>query len=288
MVQKQEKGAAMKVPEDRYINVDAINARYWQLGNEGSPIVLIHGLGGCLENWEFNISALSNYHRVYAVDLVGCGLTEKPFVRYSIPYLAEFVHEFMALKNIENSCLIGHSIGAGIAIEMYLTNPARIDRLILVDGFGFGKKLALQFRILAIPILGEQLMKPNRDGLIQFFKMLFYDHTLITDELVAFSFERSSLPGSAEAYLTTLRAHANFFGLKHDHMQRTKENAHQITVPTKIIWGKEDRAIPIEQAFIASKILPDSSLHIINKCGHVPQVEYIEEFNRVVLEFLAQ
>ena len=275
-------------PKDLYIQVGNIKTRYWEMGNEGSTIVLIHGLGGCIENWELNLEALSKRHRVYAVDLVGCGLTEKPSIRYSIPLLAKFVQDFMSLKDIEKPCVIGHSIGAGIAIDMVLLDPARIDRLILVDGFGFGKKLASQFRILAIPILGEQLMKPNRDGLIQFFKMLFYDHTLITDELIDFSFERSSLSGSSEAYLITLRAHANFFGLKKDRMQRTKENAHRITVPTKIIWGKEDKAIPVEQAYIAAKILPTNSLHIFDKCGHVPQVECAEEFNRIVLDFLSQ
>jgi 4,5:9,10-diseco-3-hydroxy-5,9,17-trioxoandrosta-1(10),2-diene-4-oate hydrolase len=277
-----------QTPKDLYIQVGNIKTRYWETGDDGFPIVLIHGLGGCIENWELNMEILSKRHHVYAVDLVGCGLTEKPSVRYSIPYLANFVQDFMAQKNIENSCLIGHSIGAGIAIDMYLTNPARIDRLILVDGFGFGKKLALQFRILAIPIIGEQLMKPNRDGLIRFFKMLFYDHTLITDELVNFSSERSSLPGSAEAYLTTLRAHANFFGLKNGLLQRMKEDALRITVPTKIIWGKEDKAIPVEQAYIATKILPNNNLHIIDKCGHVPQVECAEEFNWVVSDFLSQ
>lgn len=277
-----------QTPKDSYIQVGDIKARYWQIGSEGSPIVLIHGLGGCIENWEFNLAELSKNHQVYALDLVGCGLTEKPSAPYSIPYLANFVQDFMVLKNIENSCLIGHSIGAGVAIEMYLMNPERIDKLILVSGFGFGKELAFNFRVLAIPFLGEQLMKPSRRGLTQFFEMLFYDHTLITDELIDFSFERSSLLGSSEAYLATLRAHANFLGLKSDLVQRFKENIPSLIVPTTIIWGKEDKAIPVEQAYIASKLFTNSNLYIIDECGHVPQVEYAEEFNQVVLEFLTQ
>jgi len=274
-------------PKDLYIKVGDIKAHYWQIGSEGSPIVLLHGLGGCIENWEFNLAELSKKHRVYALDFVGCGLSEKPSAPYSIPYLASFVQEFMSLKNIKSSCLIGHSIGAGVAIETYLMNPASIDKLILVSGFGFGKKLALHFRTLAIPFLGEQLMKPSRSGLIQFFEMLFHDHTLITDELIDFSFERSSLPGSSEAYLATLRAHANFLGLKTDYAKKMKDNVQRITVPTTIIWGKEDKAIPVEQAYIASKLFTNSNLHIIDQCGHVPQVECAEEFNQIVLKFLA-
>lgn len=274
--------------KDSYIQVGDVKARYWQIGSDGSPVVLIHGLGGCIENWEFNLVELSKKHRVYALDLVGCGLTEKPSAPYSIPYLANFVQDFMTLKNIKNSCLIGHSIGAGIAIEMCLVNPERINKLLLVGGFGFGKNLALHFRVLTIPFLGEQLMKPSRSGLIQFFKMLFYDHSLITDELIDFSFERSSLPGSSEAYLATLRAHANFLGLKTDFAQKVKENIPSLTVPTTIIWGKEDKAIPVEQAYIASKLFTNSNLYIIDECGHVPQVEYAEEFNQIALAFLAQ
>ena len=275
-------------PKDLYIHIGDIKARYWQIGNEGSPIVLIHGLGGCIENWELNLAELSKKHRVYTLDLVGCGLTDKPAAPYSIPYLANFIQEFMALKNIMNSCLIGHSIGAGIAIEMYLTNPERIDKLIMVSGFGFGKTLALDFRVLGIPILGEQLMKPSRSGLTEFFEMLFYDHTLITDELIDFSYERSSLSGASEAYLATLRAHANFLGLKTNLVRRFRNNAPEIIVPTAIIWGKEDKAIPVEQAYIASNLFPKSNLRIIDQCGHVPQVECATEFNRVVLEFMSQ
>ena len=274
-------------PKDSYIQIGDIKARYWQIGSEGSPIVLIHGLGGCIENWELNLAELSKNHRVYALDLVGCGLTEKPSAPYSIPYLGNFVQDFMVLKGVKNSCLIGHSIGAGIAIEMYLMEPERIDKLILVSGFGFGKKLELSFRILAIPFLGEQLVKPSRSGLTEFFEMLFYDHTLITDELIDFSYERSSLSGASEAYLATLRAHANFLGLKTDLVQRFRNNVSDINVPTAIIWGKEDKAIPVEQAYIASNLFPKSNLWIFDQCGHVPQVECAAEFNRVVLEFLS-
>ena len=276
-----------QLTKDLYIQIGDIKTRYWQEGNEGSPIVLIHGLGGYIENWELNLAPLSKHHQVFAIDLVGCGLTEKPSVPYSIPYLAKFVQDFMALKTIEKPSLIGHSIGAGIAIELYLMNPTNVDKLTLVGGLGFGRKLALDFRLLSIPFFGERLIGPSREGLLQFFQLLLYDHALITDEMVDAAYERSSLPGAPEAYLATLRSSANFLGLKRNLVQKTKENSSRITVTTAIIWGKEDKVIPVEQAPIAEKMLPNSSIHVFDKCGHMPQIECAEEFNRVVLEFLA-
>lgn len=115
----------MKTPQDRYIRVGQINIRYWAEGSQGSPVVLIHGIGGYIESWLPSFDVLAAQHRVYAVDLLGHGRTDKPLdVSYKIADLAQFVKDFMAALEIEHAHLVGHSLGGAIATRLSLVCPA--------------------------------------------------------------------------------------------------------------------------------------------------------------------
>ena len=277
-----------QILKDLYVQVGDIKTRYRESGTGGSPIILIHGLGGLIEHWEHNLQALSEHHRVYALDMIGFGFTGKPSAPYSISYLAKFVQDFMALKGIQNACVIGHSLGSGVAFELCLLDPSRVKKLVLTSGFGFGRKGALELRILSIPFIGEKLMQPSRDGTADFLKLMFYDPAFVTDEMVDILLEWSSKPSSVEVYLETLRSVTNFFGLKRKVIQNTLNQSKHIKIPALILWGQDDKIIPVEQAYIARNTLPNANLHVFEKCGHMPQVECAYEFNRIVLEFLAQ
>jgi len=175
-----------------------------------------------------------------------------------------------------------------IAIELYLFNPNIVDNLILLDGGCFGRKIAVTFRILSVPFIGEWLMRPNREGTEQFLKLMFFDQSLVTEELVDITFERNTQPGSAKAYLGTLRSSVNFLGLKRTFVNRTMENKNRFTSPTLIIWGKNDNVLPVEYAYEAAEILPNATLQIFDNCGHMPQIECAEEFNDLAISFLAE
>ena len=274
--------------QDLYIQVGNVKTRYWELGESGSPVLFVHGLGSFIEHWEQNLTELSKHHRVYAIDLVGFGLTEKPTVSYSIPFLAKFVQDFMNSKGIKNTSMIGNSLGSMIAIELYLLNPNIVDKLILLDGGFFGRKIAAAFRILSVPFVGEWLMRPNRDGTEQFLKLMFFDQSFVTEKLVDITFERNSQAGSAKAYLETLRSSANIFGLKRAFINRTIANKNRLTSPTLIIWGKNDNVLPVEYAFQAEEILPNATIQIFDNCGHMPQIECAEKFNDLAVSFLAE
>ena len=274
-------------PQDLYIKVGDVKTRYWELGEGGSPVLFVHGLGSFIEHWEQNLTEFSKHHRVYALDLVGFGLTEKPTASYSISLLAKFVQDFMNSKGIKSASVIGNSLGSMIALELYLLNPNIVDKLILLDGGFFGRKIAVAFRILSVPFIGEWLMRPNRDGTEQFLKLVFFDQSLVTENLIDITFERNTQPGSAQAYLRTLRSSVNFFGLKRTFVNRTMENKNRFTSPTLIIWGQNDDVLPVEYAYKAAKILPNATLQIFDNCGHMPQIECTEVFNDLAISFLA-
>ena len=112
-----------QLPRDRYVKVGNVNTRYWQAGDKGSVVVLVHGLGGFIENWECNIDALAQRHRVYALDLLGFGRTDKlPLVK-DVYVLVKFLADFLVTQNIARPSFIGNSLGGGLALMFALHYP---------------------------------------------------------------------------------------------------------------------------------------------------------------------
>ena len=278
---------SIQTPEVHYTKVGQVNTRFWKTGNEGSTVLLIHGIGGSLEDWILNADALAKHHRVYALDLVGYGHSDKPSAGYSFSYMAQFVKDFMEAENIDRACLIGHSLGGGISLQFSIQFPSNVEKLVLVGSAGLGQQVTLLLRVLTLPIIGKLLARPSRKGTANFLKECLYDSALVTDELVDFGYSLASLPGAQDALLSTVRTLGNIRGMRKDVLRPIVDNLSAITVPTLIFWGKQDRILPVAHAQVAEEKIPDTQLKIFDPCGHFPQLERPEEFNSIVLKFLA-
>lgn len=274
-------------PKVQYTKVGQINTRFWALGNEGSTVLLIHGLGGSLEDWILNAEVLAKHHRVYALDLVGSGHSDKPSASYSFSYMAQFVKDFMEAERIDRASLIGHSLGGGISLQFSIQFPSKVEKLVLVGSVGLGQQVTLLLRVLTLPIIGRLLARPSRKGTANFLKECLYDSTLVTDELIDFGYNLASLPGAQDAFLSTVRTLGNIRGMRKDVLRPILDNLSAITVPTLIFWGQQDRILPVAHAQVAKDKMPDTQLKIFDHCGHFPQLERPEEFNSIVLNFLA-
>jgi pimeloyl-ACP methyl ester carboxylesterase len=276
-----------QTPQVQYTRVGQINTRFWALGDEGSTVLLIHGIGGSLEDWMLNANALARHHRVCAVDLVGSGHSDKPSVSYSSSYLAQFVNDFMEAQNIDRASLIGHSLGGGVSLQFTIQFPDKVDKLVLVNSAGLGKEVSILFRLPTLPILGELLTRPSRKGTANLLKACVHDPAVVTDELIELAYSLAVLPGAQNAFLSTVRTLGNFRGIRKDVLRSIVDNLGTITAPTLVFWGQQDRILPVAHAYIAEKRIPNARLHIFNPCGHLTQLERPEEFNSLVLEFLA-
>jgi pimeloyl-ACP methyl ester carboxylesterase len=276
-----------QAPQVQYTKVGQINTRFWALGDEGSTVLLIHGIGGSLEDWMLNANALARHNRVFALDLVGSGHSDKPSVSYSFSYLAQFVNDFMEAENIDRACLIGHSLGGGVSLQFTIQFPDKVDKLVLVNSAGLGKEGSILFRLPALPILGELLTRPSRKGTANLLKACVHDPAVVTDELIELAYSLAVLPGAQNAFLSTVRSLGNFRGIRKDVLRSIADNLSTITVPTLIFWGQQDRILPVAHAHVAENKIPDTQLHIFDPCGHCPQLERPEEFNSIVLKFLA-
>ena len=203
----------MTTPQDRYIKVGRFNTRYWVVGDKGSPVILVHGIGQYAEYWASAINELAAQHQVYALDLLGHGKTDKPQdISYTIDDLSQFVKDFMTALSIQKAHFVGHSLGGAISIRLVLNHSAAVDRLVLVDSGGLGREINMTFRILRLPFLGEMFTTPSRLGAATLLRMFVHDPKTITDDYVEHHYQMSVLPNWQKSILKTLRSIVNFWG----------------------------------------------------------------------------
>jgi pimeloyl-ACP methyl ester carboxylesterase len=276
------------LPQDRYVKVGNINTRYWQIGDKGSTVILIHGFPSSLDIWNKNIIPLAQNHRVFTMDWLGSGRTDKlPLVK-DLNVLTEFIIDFLNVLRIDKASLIGNSMGAGLALQLTMAYPQKVDKLVLVDSAGLGPEVNTFYRIISNPFLGRLILKNSTpENTRKVWEAVVYDHTLITQELINLYYELNQLPGSLDATISIAQAGASILGQRAKYWKPVRNALEKIKKPTLIIWGQQDKIIPVKHAKIAAKI-PGSRLHVFNKCGHIPMFECPDEFNNKVLDFLAE
>jgi 4,5:9,10-diseco-3-hydroxy-5,9,17-trioxoandrosta-1(10),2-diene-4-oate hydrolase len=278
----------MTPAQDRYIQVGKIKARYWAEGSQGSSVVLIHGLGGYIENWLPSFGAFSAAHRVYAFDLPGHGLTDKPAdAPYTVEFFAEFVRDFMAALNLERAHIIGHSLGGAVSAQFAIRQPEMVETLTLVSSAGLGQDTDVATRLLTIPMLGETLARPSRSGVATFLKNLVHDPSLINDQMLDFHLTMATPSSAQAAFFKTLRANANLMGQKNRVYNFNVGGLASFTRPVFILWGREDPVVPVAHGESLAQRVRGARLKIFEQCKHIPALEHSQTFNEAVLEFLS-
>ncbi|HLJ81274.1 MAG TPA: alpha/beta fold hydrolase, partial [Ktedonobacterales bacterium] len=135
-----ERDSAPVPLEEREARVLGYRMRYLT-GGAGEPVLLLHGLADCKESWQRLLPALARRHRVYAPDLLGCGASEKPRASYSLWALAAYMRHFLDAVGVEAANIVGHSLGGGLALHLYIQYPERVRRLALIASGGLGRQL---------------------------------------------------------------------------------------------------------------------------------------------------
>src|SRR3989441_1796905 len=160
---------APKRMQSGFVDMGSLRVHHMQ-GGRGSAVVFIHGLGssGYIE-WRQNLEATAMRHRAFAPDLPGFGRTDKPRVRYTIPYFARFISRYMEDRRLRSAALVGTSLGGRIALEVALEQPRLVRKLVLVTTLGLGRPQArmsqMAYGLVTLPRVGEAMMRLTRDAL---------------------------------------------------------------------------------------------------------------------------
>jgi pimeloyl-ACP methyl ester carboxylesterase len=273
--------------DDQYVQVGDVKTRYRAAG-EGEPaILLIHGLGASLESWYCNIHVLARGHRTVALDVVWFGKSDKPERQVTRDYFADFIAGFMDAIGVSSAVLVGNSMGGMIAVMTALQHPNRVAGLVLVSSAGFGPELAWWLRLRsALPV--GRILRPSFGMYRSAVRQLVYDPGIVADDLVQVFVDMANQPGALEANRRVLQSGVDWRGLKPRVLEEIREAARAIRVPTLIVWGKQDRVVPVAHAEIARQHIPNARLHLFDRCGHAPMIEKADEFNKMVSEFVAE
>ncbi len=278
----------MTLPQDQYVQVGRIRTRFWQMGTQGSVVLLLHGIACSVLEWQRNIEALAVHHRVFAVDLLGFGLTDKPADEtYNIPRLARFALDFLSSQGVERAHLAGNSLGGRLALECAREAPERVRSMLLVDPAGVAERpTLLEFRVATLPLMGELATRPHPTGTRMLWRKAFANpDAFVSDELVVTKCRLAQMPGAQAAFLKTLRSFVNLRGFDAPQVQTLQAALSDLHAPTLVVWGKEDRFVPAAHAEVLREHLPQVEVQVWERCGHAPMVECAERFNAEALTF---
>ena len=253
----------------------------------GPPVILIHGFGGSMWQWEHQQHALSQHFRVLTLDLPGTGLSDKPEIDYRPDQMLDFFVGFMDAVKIPQATLVGNSMGAGLAIGMALAHPPRVDKLVLIDGLP-----QHVMEKLTSPSVRRALETSAPSWLVSFGNWLFgglmiesvlreivHDPALLTPAVIERSNRNRQRPGLIKPIMAVrenLPLWESGFATRID----------EITHPTLVIWGEEDRVFPIAVGEELHWTIKGSRFTRIPKAGHIPQWERPDLVNQELITFI--
>ncbi len=276
-----------QAPQDQYVQIGSVKTRYWESGTSRHTVILLHGAGGSTEFWYYNFQALARHLHVIAIDMVGSGRSDKPSACYSLAYQAAFIRDFMAVKGIASATLIGHSMAGGAALQLALTAPEHVEKLVLVGSFGLGREINLSARLATLP-LAVRSLQASPHVMRPMLKHNVFDVDSIPDEWIEMRFPIFALPGRKAPLIQLARTNLDLRGVREAVFRPIVQNLPKITAPTLIVWGKQDRIFPLAHAYVAAEQLPNAQMCLLDRCGHYPHLEHPSRFNQAVLEFLHQ
>jgi pimeloyl-ACP methyl ester carboxylesterase len=252
----------------------------------GDPILCLHGLGANIYSWRHFITPFSQHNQLILVDFKGCGRSPKPLdTHYSTEEKVEDIYKLILGENLTNLTLVGNSLGGAIAmlvaIRLGKQQPDRVSKLVLIDSAGDKGNLPPHLNLLRSP-LGTLIiyLAPTKLAALVTLRMCYFDRKKITKEQV-------------NAYAAPLANRGGRHALLHTVRQCIPANADEliaqiatIKVPTFILWGREDKVIPLKVGQLLHQLIPNSTLEIIEHCGHIPQEEKPHETISRISRFL--
>jgi len=254
------------------INIGGRDIRYVQQGDGEQNVVLIHGFGGDIDNWLFNLGDLSAKATVYALDLPGHGQSSKEVGDGSLETLAQCVVDFMDELDITKAHLVGHSMGGAIAQQIAIDHPDRVASLGLICSAGLGDEINQDYIDGFTHANSRREVKPH-------LQKLFADESLVTRQIIDDILKYKRLDGVEQALQTIGTAH--FAGGKQQSV--SADQTATLNIPVLAISGEADQIIPAAHTENAPQSIETK---VIDGAGHMVQMEAAGEVNKMLIELI--
>ncbi|HEY8694567.1 MAG TPA: alpha/beta hydrolase [Chloroflexota bacterium] len=255
------------MPEQMTTTVDGIDVRV-SVAGDGPPVLVLHGAGG--SNWRPGYDLLARRFRLYLPEHPGFGTTERPDWLETVQDLAVWYMDVIDRLKLAPVHLVGHSLGGWTAVELASLCSHQLRKLVLVDPAG-----------LRVP--GEQRIDLFRQTPEQGARTLYHDQSFADRMLAA-----QLTPEMAKAQIRNRNMTARLGWNPYLCNPALEPRLRRIPVPTLVVWGKQDKLIPLSHGELYAERIHGATLAVIDECGHLPPVEQPEKFASIVGDFLAE
>lgn len=260
--------AAAAAPQPRTLVADQRRIRYLEQGEGGVPVVLVHGFGGDLDSWMLNQPELAARRRTVAIDLPGHGGSSKEVGPGTVGFLAGELAAILAALGIPRAHLVGHSLGGAICLDLALNHSELAASVTLVASAGLGPEINIAYIDGFLATSRARKLRPVLE-------MLVHDPRLVTAEMVENVLRAKRMDG-AEAALNQI-ATACFAGGRQQLVLTDKLAA--LAVPTQVVWGAEDRILPVAHA---RGLPPSVPVTVLEGAGHLVHMEKAAEVTALI------
>lgn len=265
-----------------YLDAGGIRTRYLSAGEPGKPLLLlIHGTGGHAEAYTRNLAAHGEHFLTYAIDLVGHGWSDKPAIGYEIKDYADHVLKVLDALGHEKAYISGESLGGWVAAYIAIHHPERVEKVVLNTAGGWTAFPEVMERIKKLSM--EAVRDPNPERIRSRLEFLMHDKSKVHDDLVEVRRAIYAQPGFAETMERILCLQEMEIRKRN---MFTPEDSARIKAPALVLWTSHDPTATPEEGQKIADAIPNAQFVVMNECGHWPQFEDAETFNKIHLDFL--
>lgn len=272
-----------------FVGVDGRRVRVRVDGDaDKPPVLLVHGIGRSLEDWNPQYERLSADYRVIAVDVPGFGFSDRPEGPITLSAFANGVLGTIDVLGEQRPLhIVGNSLGGAIAMQVLAQRPERVASLALINSAGFGSEVTVLLRILAMPVIGPLASRRTTRATATMLERACYaDTALASRERIDRAMAIAGKPHHGAVMLATAVELATARGVKAGWRRQLAAFAALHPRPTMVMWGDQDKVLPAHHLEEARRVLPHAETHLLPGIGHMPQIECPDEFAALLLPFL--
>jgi 2-hydroxy-6-oxonona-2,4-dienedioate hydrolase len=265
-----------------YLDANGIRTRYIQSGDPSKPLVLaLHGVGGYAEAYSRNFGPHSEHFWFVAIDMLGHGWTDKPAINYQVKDYATHILAVLKALDRKSALFTGESLGGWVSTYLAVHHPNVVDKLVLNTAGGWTAHPEVMTRLKTLS--NAAASDPSWERIRTRIEFLMCDKTVVSDDMIETRRRIYSQPGFPDTM-------ARIMCLQDMDIRRanmiTETQYRSITVPTMVVWTSHDPTATPEEGRQIAEMIPGAKYVVMNKCGHWPQFEDANEFNRLHIEFL--
>jgi 2-hydroxy-6-oxonona-2,4-dienedioate hydrolase len=266
----------------RWVDAGGIRTRLLESGRPDDELVLfLHGTGGHAEAYIRNLGPHGERRHAVAMDLIGHGFSQLATEPLEIPHYVEHVLALLDQLSVERAVISGESLGGWVAARIALDHPERISRLVLNTTGGTRADAQVMARIYSLSMRAVE--EPTWEFVRERLEWLMADPSSVNDDLVATRQAIYSQPGMVESMRATLALQDMDTRVRN---LISDDDLARIAAPTLVLWTSHDPTAPADEGRRIADLIPNAQFALMENCGHWPQYESAEEFNRIHQEFL--